>query len=411
MHHDAAAGNYEHAPFKNLCSPYLRYDTAHNVSPAIAGPHFPISVSLNISREEEVSSLWLEEMAFRYGRYYDSYLASEPGRELFFSSGRRGFLSYTRVGKYLLVGGGLISPEAHKEELLAEFSQFLAENRLRTAFHNIDDQEAPLFHKYGYEVTKWGEEPVLDLGDITWSGSAFEWVRRQTNFCLRQGVRAYEARLEDMSAMQWSRTLGEMLEINAQCMTTKPQAEDMRFFEGRIDTHSMGHRRLFLARSEYGRGRMEGFVVCTPMLNGTMWSTEMYRHRLDGVRGAVPFLIQHLVDQFQSEGAQRVGLCLLPSLRCGTPIPGDSFLIRYTMQLSNLLPFIMDLPGLQHFKSRFRPRYENRYVCISPKANLGNVIAFIKVFGSFNVSFTKLARILLERTRKRLARKTLAKAN
>src|SRR6185369_12542163 len=101
--------------------------------------------------EEVLESL--ERFVYRHGQYFDSYLATEPGRCLFWSRARRGLVSYVRRGKYLIVGGGLIAPESHKEELLADFVEFMSLNSLQATFHNMSDDDVPLFRKFGFQIS------------------------------------------------------------------------------------------------------------------------------------------------------------------------------------------------------------------------------------------------------------------
>ena len=45
--------------------------------------------------------VWRREVhVFQHGEYFDSYLATEPGREEFWSSTGEGLISYTRRGRY-----------------------------------------------------------------------------------------------------------------------------------------------------------------------------------------------------------------------------------------------------------------------------------------------------------------------
>jgi len=370
----------------------LRFDSAH--------PAADLTSYLAVKRQEVV---------FNHGEYFDSYLATEPGRQEFWSRSGDGLVSYTSRGRYVLVGGGLIAPDSHKPELLAEFIEFLRQQKLRVAFHNIGEHELPLFRQHGFQISKWGEEPVVDLGSCTWGGKAYEWVRRQTNFCRRQGLQAFEISHSELASEQWSRTLDEMLEVSAESMAQKPQRSEMQFFEGRIGVHEVGMRRVFIARNENGLGRIEGFVVCTPMRGGQTWATELYRRRADAVRGTMAFLFHHILQQMQSEGVQQVGLCLDPALRCGEKLPGDSPLVRLGMTWGeSLLGCVFDVAGLRHFKSRFRPRYESRYVCVQPRVTIGSLLAFASVSGLFNVDPWKVMKISVERLRKCVARSTLA---
>lgn len=374
-------------------------------------PHGPAGVAVTqppapIARE--LAAETLEEFVFRHGQYFDSYLATEPGRWSFWSRNRRGMISYVQRGRYVLAGGGLFAPEDHREELLGEFVEATSQRKLQVAFYNICDEALPLFRKFGFQVTKWGEEPIVDLGSCTWGGKSYEWVRRQTNFCLRNGVAAFEVQPDRLEPDQWSRTLAELHEVSAESLSHKVQAAPMKFFEGQIENHELGLRRLFIARGTYGAGRIEGFVVCNPMRNGSSWSTELYRRRTDSVRGTMAFLFHHVLKQLQNEGIRRVGMCLDPGQGCGVPLEGDSAFVRRLMHFGDRhLGLVFDVAGLRHFKTRFRPRFENRYICARSKASLGSTLAFANVCGLFNVSLPKLARACVNRVRKHASRKSL----
>ncbi len=353
-----------------------------------------------------------KEFVFQHGEYFDSYLATEPGREEFWSHSGEGLISYKRCGKCILVGGGVIAPDDHKATLLAEFLEFTKARRYRVAFHNIGSHELVMFRNLGFEITKWGEEPVIDLGNCEWKGKAYEWVRRQSNYCLRQGVRAFEVPHCDLTPEQWKRTQDEMLEVAAESLEHKPQRREMRFFEGHIGDHEVGLRRVFIARSNDGMGRIEGFVVCTPMRGGAMWATELYRRRNDAIRGTMAFLFHTVQERLQDEGVQQLNLCLDPALRCGTKLPGDSALIRLGMSWGEAcLGYVFDVAGLRHFKSRFRPRYEDRFVCAYPKASVRSLLAFAQVSGLFDISIRKLLKVSIQRLRKAASRSTLAKVH
>lgn len=358
----------------------------------------------SITREQ------IESTVFQHGEYFDSYLATEPGRQEFWSSDGRGLISYTRRGRYILVCGGVIAPDETKARLLSEFRDFADSQTATITFHNIGDFELPMYRELGFQITKWGEEPIIDLGSCDWKGKAFEWVRRQTNYCLRNGVRAFEVPHAELTSEQWQRTLGEMQEVAAESLSEKSQRTEMRFFEGNISDHEVGLRRVFIARSDEGMGRIEGFVICNPIRGGTVWATELYRRRMDAVRGTMAFLFHYVEQQMQKEGVQQLNLCLDPALRCSKKLPGDSWLIRLGMTWGEAgLGFVFDVAGIRHFKSRFRPRYENRYCCVYPKASIRSVFAFLIVSGVFNVSIPKLIRNLYQRIRKSGARSTLAR--
>ena len=334
----------------------------------------------------------LEALAYRHGASYDSYLATEPDRHVFWASTRSAAVAYARDHRYVHVAGGLLAAESDKSDLLTDIVAWADRERLVLSFYNLTDSDVSLVRQFGFQVTKWGEEALVDLSECDWLGKPYEWVRRQTNFCRRQHIMALPCDPAGMSAGQWERIVAELTEISQAMLVTKPQRDEIRFLEGRFDAAHLGRRRLFIARSDNGAGRIEGFLLCNPCLNGTRWAFETYRRRPDAIRGTMPYLMHEAMRQLQTEGVASVSLCLVPGLRCETPIPGDSPLARWSMVIATRhFSFIHDTRGMYHFKSRFRPIFVNRYLAVRPRLTLGSAWSFVRTLGVLDLHPGNLA--------------------
>jgi phosphatidylglycerol lysyltransferase len=350
----------------------------------------------------------LEDYAVRYGRSYDAYLVTEPGWDYFWSGGRRGVVALARQGRFLFSAGGLLAPSWYQEDLLGEVVEHATARRLPLAFLNIAEEQLPLFRKFAFQVTKWGEEALVDLAGQDWTGKRFEWVRRQVNYCQREGLVLAECSAEAMSPPQWKDVTAEVVEVSEQFLGRKPQSGEIRLLQGGFDPTRLGRKRLFVVRAQRGAGRVEGFAACNPCAGGRTWVLETYRQRTDAVRGTTAFMIHEIVERLKSEDVERFSLCLLPGLRCRQPMAGDSALARWGLvwgtQRFNLL---FDAAGAYHFKSRFRPRFENRYLCVRPRMSIAAAAAFLRLVGVLDLDVGKLGRLALQRWRKRAARATL----
>lgn len=336
----------------------------------------------------------LEQHAYRFGRTYDSYLTTEPERQQFWSRRRQGVVSFVRVGRYLQIGGGLLAADEDKPALLDELTTWARERRLYLSFYNLLEADLPLFRRHGFQVTKWGEEALVDLPEATWQGKAFEWVRRQSNYCQRKGLVISEYRCELLSEAEDRRLLAEMKEIAAEPLKARPQHADVRFVEGAFDPLNLGRKRLFLARSLGGAGRIEGLLVCNPGEDGSLWAFELYRHRSDSVRGTVAFLMHQVMQLLQEEGVQKVSMCLIPGQNCGEKRDGDSSLARWSLLVgSRYFGFLFDTAGVAYFKSRFRPRYEDRFIGAWPRQTFGSGWAFIRALGVLDIDCGKTLRL------------------
>lgn len=349
-----------------------------------------------------------EELAFQFGRTYDAYLATEEGLKQFWSSDGKGGIAYAQIGRFVHVQGGLLCAALDRATLLREFHEFARRQHLVVTFYNVPEEDLPIFREQGFQVTKWGEEPLLDLPGLTWAGGSYEWVRRQFHYCQRQQVRFVECRRDDYSDAEWQSVLNDIRAVAAEGLQTKPQRDEIWFFNGRFDPPNWGRRRLFLAKAENGTGRTEGFLVCLPFQDGTHWAIETYRHRSDAPRGLVAFMIHQCVELLRPEGIQCVSLCLCPAVRCEA-LPDDSRLIRRGLQFGfNYASLFFDLPGEYHFKSRFRPRFVRRYICHSPQATIQSMWSLVKISGVLNLDFRKLGRVFWSRLCRPKSRSHLA---
>lgn len=350
----------------------------------------------------------LEELAFQYGQAYDSYLSTEGELKQFWSSDGTSVIAYAQIGRYVHVQGGLLGPIESRAGLLCEFSNFIGHQRLIATFYNIGEDDLSLFREQGFQVTKWGEEPLLDLSDLTWSGHEYEWVRRQVNYCRRQKIVVKECSVEDYSPEEWAELMSEVRSIASQCLSTKPQRGDVQFFNGSVDPPTWDRRRLFVARSENGTGRIEGFLICLPFDGGRQWSIETYRHRLDAPRGVMAYMIHQAVECLKFEGVQAVSLCLCPAVRY-EKLDGDSWIIRRCLQFGfNYASAFFDMPGEYHFKSRFRPRFVRRFICHWPHASVGSMWSIVRLSAVLNLDWKKLvgnvwSRFTHPKTRRNLA--------
>jgi phosphatidylglycerol lysyltransferase len=325
----------------------------------------------------------LEALAREHGIYSDSYVVMD-NREYFWLPDHSGVIGFVRLGRHFKVIGGVIAPARSRASLLHEFIAFVRAHRGTLAFFNIGQADLALFEAEHFAITKLGEEAVLDLTNREWRGRQFDRLRQQVNFCRRKGVVIIEVPSGPPPDGATAALHAEIMEIERKNLAEKPQSEVTKVIQAQLHPGRLCSQRIFVARSDHGRGRIEGFVVIFPGKSGAMWSTEIYRHRPDGVRNVVVFLIHEVANLLKAEGRRELTLGLVAALRCHQPRPGDNPLVRWGLQMSwNWLGFVFDLKGVYAFKNRFRPRYEDRFCCTWPSRvfSLGSSIAFLRLWG------------------------------
>ncbi len=349
----------------------------------------------------------VEQYAYELGQTYDSYLSTEPDREYFFSPARRGAVGFKRWGRYAYIVGGLLASPGDQDELLQTFLEFAAAQRLHVSFYNLGCNELEPFRRQGCEISKCGEEPMIKLANTSWNGKDYQWLRRQENFCTRQGVVLRELAHDSCDPEYRDRIVPVLEEISRIHVAGTLHAQELEFFEGRFRPLALGRRRLFVAERN---SRIEAFLVCNPCLAGSMWAIEIYRRHPDATRGVIPFAMLKIMRQLKSEGVAYVSLSQIPCLRTGLPMQGDSRLLRYVTRIWWYgFGWIFDMRGIYHFKSRFRPDYRELYVAASPKITLLSLLGFaatwkLLVFNPFRLAVHGLRKVRKSGDRAKLAR-------
>ena len=353
----------------------------------------------------------IQEYAIRYGCQYDSYLAIRaPGRHFFFASDRKGIVSAVKRGKRFGTFGGILGPKEEWDNVVAELLRHCKTRRLQLGFFAADHHLKEILESQGFRANKFGEGAIVDLTSMDWKGKKFEWVRRQTSFCLRQGMKFQEQRQCEHDAIQWSALTEELLEIERLFLADRSHGSRLRHVVGEFCGKLGPGQRLFTARNEK-TNQIEAFVVCNPSLGGKRWVLECFRRRPDATRGVISFLLHQIMQQLKDEGVQEADLCMVPFVNCEKPLKNDHWLSRKSLSfMGNKLNWIYDCQGLYHFKSRFRPEFRDLHVCVHPDINAGWIHYMVVECGFLKINFTNVFRQMVRHFFKRHDRANMANA-
>lgn len=368
-------------------------------SPAIHRPTASLHYAAGNSLPADLAER-LEEQAWTHGEMYDSYLATEPDRDHYFANSGEGLLAFVELRRFAHVFGGPIAPPDQRDALLAEFHEFAKPRYKVIAYYNLTWEDAQRLAGLGYQLTKCGEEPLVDLTETTWRGKPFEWLRRQENYCRRQGLECLEVPVGSEALEQMA---DELRSISDDHVRRSPHGRELRYVVGRFDPHQLRRRRLFIVA---GSERIEALIVCNPASEGRTWALDVLRQRHDAPRGVLPFAVLSAMRTMQAEGVVTFSLAAVPMLR-PRPLPGDSRLFRVGSRICwNRFNWIYDAQGLHHFKSRFRPTYRELFIAAWPRLTFWSLESFLDVWDVSNISLGRFLRNglrALRRPRRQLA--------
>ncbi len=350
-------------------------------------------VSLTNAQREQIA-----DYAYRYGLAPESYDILVADGDLLFTPCGTGVVSVLTDGKYWHIPGGILAPEELKPRIIRWLKEISEVQGLTLLLYSILPEEVGLFREAGYEINMLGVEPIIELGNVDWSGSQHRWVRRQTSFCKRASLETVEISDEGGRRAMAS----ELLDILTEDLSGRTFPKPLRLLEGAFDPGRLHQRRLFVARDK-ANGSIHGFLACSPMENGDAWAFETYRKRDSAPRGTIPFLFREVIDLLQSEGVRRVSLCLVPgkSVLEQPNLEGHRMVRRILDVWYHRMNALFNIKGQDYFKQRFRPVDEPRYTCVSTHSSIWTLVSFLKTTGAMKPSPLNLMRNLWRSLRRK----------
>lgn len=116
-----------------------------------------------------------------YGGNYLSHLIYSGDKDVFMYDSEQAFLMYRYKSNALVVLGDPIGNTASFQSLLADFYSYAEKLGYDVIFYQVSDRFMPLYHNFGNQFFKLGEEAIIDLTQFTTSGKKRRGFRATLN--------------------------------------------------------------------------------------------------------------------------------------------------------------------------------------------------------------------------------------
>ena len=234
------------------------------------------------------------------------------------------------------------------------------------------------FRGEGFADVQIGKEAVFDLTSFTLAGGKMELVRAATNKARREGVVVTEHHPFAEGAESINDELREISDAWLKCRGN----HEMGFVLGSLGLEQPSAKRYYIARSEKGNGRIEGFVVCEPIFGRSGYYLDVTRRRPDAIRGTMELLTAEILRLLREEGYQMASMGLAPLALLDDPDlldhPVLARLMRFVFDKVNIG---YDFKFLYRYKAKYHPhRWEPLYFCFNQRRlSLSMLYAVVQV--------------------------------
>lgn len=317
----------------------------------------------------------LDSWVRRYGTNSSSYVLLEGPKSYFTSPGVDGFIAYQVSGGVALVAGDPVCAPQQARRLIHDFTSVV---KKPVGAYQVSPLMLEAFRQEGFADIQIGKEAVFDLDRFTLAGGKMELVRAATNKARREGLVVSE---HDPFARDAESVNDELREISAAWLRCKGNQE-LGFVLGSLGLEQPSAKRYFIARSENGTERIEGFIVCEPIYGRSGYYLDVTRRRLDSVRGTMELLTAEIMRILREEGCEMASMGLAPLALLDDPDlldhPVLARLMRFVYDRVNLS---YDFKLLYRYKAKYHPHtWEPRYFCFNQRRlSLSMLYAVVQV--------------------------------
>jgi lysylphosphatidylglycerol synthetase-like protein (DUF2156 family) len=277
----------------------------------------------------------------RYGREPVSCYVDDRWRVLALPDGG---VPYRLVGRTAITVGVPLAPPHHAREATSAFVAMCDDRGWRPV---VFQAPGPVPGLASFLVAR---EAMLDVARFTLAGSRMANVRHTVNRARRGGV--------TVSWSTWSATSAAVrLRVREVSNEWAGARRQLTFTYGALDD-TPGDSLLGVASD--AAGSLTAFTTWRRLGHGSGLVLDLVRRRGDAEPGCTELMFTEAIDIARSDGLPWVSLggsCA--SLR-------SPAWLGLAMRLANH----WTAPSLERFKSKFDPRWENRYLALSPQRSL-----------------------------------------
>lgn len=313
-----------------------------------------------MSERDTPSRMQLEQWLERHGTHTASYVLLEGDKRYLTIPGIDGFIAWERRAGIPIVAGDPVCAHSDAPPLLQALRRTLWPRPVFAYAASVE--MLPAFRSAGFGGVPVGAEPVFDPRIFTLGGGARATVRAAVNHAKRDGLRVEE---HDPHAPGAGAANVELETISGAWLADKGAGE-LGFLLGKPQFDKRTKKRYFVARSTQ---RIEGFLVCEPVLARGGWYLDVTRRRSDAVRGTMELLTSTALSTFGGEGVSfaSMGLSPLAQLDLGDSSGVDSPRLRALLQMAyETLGTPYDFRNLHRYKAKYAPdSWTPRFLCFT----------------------------------------------
>ncbi|MCC2930446.1 bifunctional lysylphosphatidylglycerol flippase/synthetase MprF [Bacillus sp. LBG-1-113] len=288
-----------------------------------------------------------------------SHLGFLGDKRFYFSSDGNALLLFGKIARRLVVLG---DPSGQKESFPLVLEEFLNEAHQKgfsVLFYQIEREDMALYHDFGYNFFKLGEEAYVDLNTFTISGKKKAGLRAINNRFEREEYTFHVDHPPFSEAF-----LEELKQISDEWLGSK---KEKGFSLGFFDPSYL--QRAPIAYMKNAEGDIVAFANIMPMYQEGEISVDLMRYRSDAPNGIMDALFIRMFLWAKEEGCTSFNMGMAPLANVGTAFT-SFWSERFAAVIFNNVRYMYSFSGLRAFKEKYKPEWRGKYLAYRKNRSL-----------------------------------------
>ncbi len=301
----------------------------------------------------------LENFLDEHGGNVLSHLGFLGDKQFFFSSDGKALLLFSITGKRLVVLGDPIGDPSSYRTVLQEFLAEADRFGYICVFYQIESKWMSLYHDFGYNFFKLGEEAVVDLNTFTITGKKRAGMRATFNRFEREGYTfsIHEPPFSD-------ELYEELKKVSDAWLGGK---KEKGFSLGYFDREYIS--RAPIATLSDAEGKIIAFTTFMPVYQSGILSVDLMRYYPDAPSGIMDAIFIHLFHWAKENEYHSFNIGMAPLSNVG--LSTQSFWSeRVAAAIFNNVRYTYSFSGLRHFKEKYKPAWSGKYLAFRKNHSL-----------------------------------------
>ncbi|MHB1922657.1 MAG: phosphatidylglycerol lysyltransferase domain-containing protein, partial [Chitinophagaceae bacterium] len=300
-------------------------------------------------REKEKLNGWLKN----YGRSSADYFKIYPDKLIFTDPQLEGFISYKVANDFAIALGEPVCAHSTpvQEGMIRSFEKFCNEQGLRPAYYRVDEKNLPLFTQMKKRSLLIGQEAIVDTFNFTMEGKSRQNLRTARNGLLKKGylVKIIHPPIPGNILQQMEAVSDDWLQ--------KLNQEEYVFSQGMFLESELKQHIIFILRSP--DEKIMAFLDIIPSFQENEWRYDLIRKLDEAPNGCMDYLMVELIQFCQMNGIRYLNMGMAPLSGIEMPRGIGERTIKFAFEK---IKRFENYRGLRHFKEKFDPVWENKYL-------------------------------------------------